>query len=178
MKFDFWLIFHWFSLLFRKSGCFKSYQWTLYLIKKVFTHTHTHTLHKWSNLCKNSIYREFLYWLNFELSFISRHIFEMLSDCFISWLYMYFLELILGKIFFMQIFLQCEASGRSLLASRRVQLRRSNSLVTRPDARGHVACLCGNARLDGLVIRLDRHPTGLKIAFSPNRRISLALLLS
>jgi len=40
IRFDFWLIFHWFSLLCRKSGCFLSYQWKSYLMGKVFTHTH------------------------------------------------------------------------------------------------------------------------------------------
>jgi hypothetical protein len=124
MKFDFLLIFHWFSLLFRKFGCFKSYQWTSYLIEKVFTHTHT--IYELSNLCKISIYMEFLCWLNFKLSFISLHIFEMLSDCFISWLYMRVLELILGKIFFLQIFLQ------SLFFS----VKHSNSLSLRPDRCG------------------------------------------
>jgi hypothetical protein len=53
-----------------------------------------------SNLCNISIYKEVLCWLNSELSFISLHIFEMLSDCFISWLYMGVEAYIRQNIFF------------------------------------------------------------------------------
>jgi hypothetical protein len=60
---------------------------------------------------------------------------------------------------------QCEASGLYPLESGLVWFRRSDGQVTCPDARGLVACLCGNVRPDGV-------PTGLKIAFSPCRRSS------
>jgi hypothetical protein len=60
---------------------------------------------------------------------------------------------------------QCKASKRSPLASGRVRLRRPDGQVTRRDAQGLVACLCGNARPDGLVMRPDRDPTGLNIMF-------------
>jgi hypothetical protein len=68
-----------------------------------------------------------------------------------------------GPIIFLQIFLQflffqCEASGRSLLASGRMRLTAGRSGYTSRHARP-VACLCGKARLVELMIRPDGDPT-------------------
>jgi hypothetical protein len=44
MRFDFWLTFHWFSLLSRKSGSFKPYQW---ISKPFWESLHTLTRITW-----------------------------------------------------------------------------------------------------------------------------------
>jgi len=49
--------------------------------------------------------------LNTSLSIISLHIFELLFDCLISYLYMCVLKLTLGKIIFLQIFSLCSVSS-------------------------------------------------------------------
>jgi hypothetical protein len=62
---------------------------------------------------------------------------------------------------------QCEASGRSPLAFGRVRLRRPDGQMTRLDAHCSVECFCGIPRPNGLMMRQDRHPKGIKIAFQP-----------
>jgi hypothetical protein len=62
---------------------------------------------------------------------------------------------------------QCEAPERSLLASKRVWLRRLDGLMTHRDTHGFVECLCGIPHPGGLVVRPDKHPTGIKIVFQP-----------
>jgi hypothetical protein len=74
------------------------------------------------------------------------------------------LKLTLGKIIFLQNFLQflffkVKHSDGLLL--------RPDGQVTSPDASGLVVCLCGIARLDEFVMRLNGVPTGLHIAFQP-----------
>jgi len=138
------------------------YQWISYLVEKVFTHTHA--LHELSNLCKISIYREFLCWLNSELSFISLHIFEMLSDCFIRGLYMRVLKLTLGKIIF------CKFSFSFCFSVWSVQTVSPCVWTSATQMAGQsgytfgrvqpVSCLCGNARPDELMICPDGDPTG------------------
>jgi hypothetical protein len=79
------------------------------------------------------------------------------------------LMLTLGKNLFLQFFLQflffsVKGPDGLFLHSDRCG---SNGQVIRPNARSLVACLCGNARLDGLVIRSDRYPTGYISCFLP-----------
>jgi len=108
-------------------------------------------------ICSNFLStRKSLCWLNSDLSFTSLNSFEMLSDCFISWLYMRVLKLTSGKIFsanFPQFLsFQCEASRRSLFASEREWLWRLVGNVTSPYARGS----------NGRTVRLHVHKS-LKI---------------
>jgi hypothetical protein len=67
------------------------------------------------------------------------------------------LMLSLGKIFFLQFFLQFLFFSVKRLDG---PFLHSNVQVTCPDVRGLVTCLGGNARLDGLVIRPDEDSTG------------------
>jgi hypothetical protein len=60
---------------------------------------------------------------------------------------------------------QCEASGRSLLASGRVRVRRPDGQVTCPDTHGSVKCLGGIPRPDGLMMLPNGYPTSLSTAF-------------
>jgi hypothetical protein len=76
---------------------FLSYQWKSYLLGKVFKHTHCMS---WVIYWNFLTIGKSLCWLNSELFIISLHSFEMLCNCFISWLYMRALKLILGKIFY------------------------------------------------------------------------------
>jgi len=79
IRFDFWLIFHWFSLLFGKSGCFLSYHWISYLIEKVFTHTRI----AWVELFKISICKKICaYWiLNSHLYLCILLVFVLAAFC-------------------------------------------------------------------------------------------------
>jgi hypothetical protein len=67
------------------------------------------------------------------------HVFELLFDCLISYLYMRVLKLTLGKIIFLQIFLwfsafPCEVSGQTCLTVwTQVALPFVNLAVDRPD---------------------------------------------
>jgi len=131
-----------------------------YLVGKESSHTHTHCL-SWV------AYLNFLWSgkiicakLKSQLSFISLFSFEMLSDCVINWLYMRILTLTWENLIyvnFSSVFLvfQCGVSGRSLLASGRVEFSQSDvsfleswrgwSLVLCPDA-------CWHHREDGYFI--------------------------
>jgi len=102
----------------------------------------------------------------------------MLSDCFISWLCMHVLGLILRKIFSANFSLSfafsvwsvrtasfgvrygvAQSAGRLCYTFRRVRLRRPDGKVTRPDACSLSACLRGNACPDGSMSRPDGDPT-------------------
>lgn len=97
-----------FVFCFENPVALKSYQWISNLIEKVFTHTHTHThaLHELSHLFKISICREICSNWTLKLSIMFLHIFEMLFDYYISWLYMRVLEVLFGKYIFLQFFLK------------------------------------------------------------------------
>jgi hypothetical protein len=85
--------------------------WLLFVISVNFIpyweclHTHTHCM-SWVIYLKFPSTGNFCADWNLKLSFISLYIFNMLFECFISWLYMCVLKMTLGKIFFLQIFLQ------------------------------------------------------------------------
>jgi hypothetical protein len=104
-----------------------------------------------------------LCWLNSKLSFISLHSFEMLSDCFIIWLYMHVLKLILGKIF----------SANFSLSFCLFSVKRLNGLSWRPDGRGSVGqtvMLHVRTRVlwrpDGKVTRPDSHGLSARLWFN------------
>jgi hypothetical protein len=85
------------------------------------------------------------------------------------------LKLTLGKIIFLQIFLNCifffsVKLPDSLLLS--PDGYDSDGQVTCPDARSSAICLCGSPHPDGLLMHPDGYPTGLSIAFLPSCRIA------
>jgi hypothetical protein len=132
MRFDFWLIFHWFLLLSRKSSRFLSYQLHSYLLGKVFTHIHAHALHELSKLFKIFICREICaYWILNSHLYICIFL-QILFDYFISWLYMRVLKLTSGKNIFLNIFLKFQifsvkCSDGSILMFERAQSCRTLS---------------------------------------------------
>jgi len=114
--FDFWLIFHWFSLLFGKSSCFLLYQWISFIPYWESLHTHTHCM-SWV------IYLKFLSAGKFVLIKYLTLIYISAYFCNAIWL---FYQLIIHacseanfreKIFFANFpqvsDFQCEASGRT-----------------------------------------------------------------
>jgi hypothetical protein len=72
---------------------------------------------------------------------------------------MHVLKLTLGKIIFLQIFLQF------LFFS----VKHPDGLLLRPDGCSSTECLCGIPCPDRLVLHPDRYRTGLSIVFSPSR---------
>jgi hypothetical protein len=105
-----------FSLLFRKSSCFKSYQWTSYLIEKFFTHTHTHCV-SWV------IYLKFLFAGKFVLIKYLTLIYIFAYFCNAIWLPYQLIIYACSKANFREKKIsanfpqvsdfQCEASGRT-----------------------------------------------------------------
>jgi hypothetical protein len=110
----FWLIFHWFSLLFGKSGCFLLYQLNSYLLGKVFTHTHAHCM-RWV------IYLKFLSAGKFVLIEYLTFIYIFTYFCNAIWLFYQFIIHACSEANFWEKYFsanfppvsdfQCEASG-------------------------------------------------------------------
>jgi hypothetical protein len=143
--------------LFRKFSCFN--------VILVNLMPYWESLHTYTHCMNWVIYLKFLsagnFWVDWTLnSLLYLYIFLRGYLIAISVVYTFvFWSWFKGKyIFFSTNFplvsvFQCEVSGR-------VRLRRPDGQVTRLDTRSLVACLCGNVRLDGLVMRPDGDPQG------------------